>query len=284
MAPEDDSARTPALYDHESDGPFARGRRSAADWGVNEDIFDRMPSRRFARADRRAEHAGEPRPRRFDRRVSGPSDAGRDGTGAGEPEARRQGALQEPPHGGGAARRVELWDADSERAAAWAAAERAPKRKVESWIVDEPASDGERRVESWLEPEQPVSRTIVIETGGGVEEPRDDEWTDADTAGAEAHDGARRAPRTIVLETSETDALALRPEGAGPRAGDDVAPVEGRRTVKISGHPDRLPAPRAARPPRTALDRIGTRPDRIVAYAVALGFLLVLIAVLTTGQ
>jgi hypothetical protein len=49
----------------------------------------------------------------------------------------------------------------------------------------------------------------------------------------------------------------------------------------IAGRPDRVPVPRN-RPPRTALDRIGPRPDRIVAYAVALGFLLILIAILTS--
>jgi hypothetical protein len=52
----------------------------------------------------------------------------------------------------------------------------------------------------------------------------------------------------------------------------------------ITGHPDRLPAARAQRPPRTAVERIGASPDRIVGYAVLLGFVLVLIAVLTTGQ
>jgi hypothetical protein len=31
------------------------------------------------------------------------------------------------------------------------------------------------------------------------------------------------------------------------------------------------------------VDRIGHRPDRIVAYAVALGFLLILIAILTSS-
>jgi len=52
----------------------------------------------------------------------------------------------------------------------------------------------------------------------------------------------------------------------------------------ITGHPDRLPAPRAQRQPRSAVERIGASPDRIVGYAVLLGFVLVLIAVLTTGQ
>src|SRR4051794_15174372 len=54
MAPEHET-RERALYDHESDEPRRR-RRPAADWGVGEDIFDRMPSRRFGRSDRRAEH------------------------------------------------------------------------------------------------------------------------------------------------------------------------------------------------------------------------------------
>ena len=84
--------------------------------------------------------------------------------------------------------------------------------------------------------------------------------------------GEASPARTIVLETGETDALLV----------DEAPPA--RRTVIIKGQPDRLPIPRTQRPPRTAIDRIGTSPDRIVAYAVALGFLLVLIAVLTTGQ
>src|SRR3954452_8059069 len=46
MAP-DPEARARAY--HESD-ERSRRRRPAADWGVGEDIFDRMPSRRFKRA------------------------------------------------------------------------------------------------------------------------------------------------------------------------------------------------------------------------------------------
>jgi hypothetical protein len=52
----------------------------------------------------------------------------------------------------------------------------------------------------------------------------------------------------------------------------------------IAGHPDKLPAPRPRRPPRTAVERLGSSPDRIMAYAVALGLLLILIAVLTTSH
>ena len=53
MAPESD-ARERAIYDHENVEP-RRPRRAAADWGVNEDIFDRMPSR-FGRVERRGQH------------------------------------------------------------------------------------------------------------------------------------------------------------------------------------------------------------------------------------
>jgi hypothetical protein len=162
MAPEHE-ARTRVLYDHESDQPRRR-RHAVADWGVGEDIFDRMPSGRFGRAERRAEHHG--------------------------------------------------------------------------------------RAES---------RTIVIERPVPAEEPHE-----AGEAWGAGEGWPADEPRAAEAPTA------------------DESPA--RRTVVISGHPDRLPAPRPARPPRTAIERVGARPDRIVAYAVALGFLLVLIAVLTTGQ
>lgn len=185
--PAEHEARTRDLYDYESDEP-GRRRRPVADWGVGEDVFDRLPSRRFTRADRRAEHRDRPEGRRSE-----------------HDEHVRE------------------------------------RRPVDTW-ADEPASQrrhddddddaGRRRVESWLEP-----------AGAGES-------------------------RTIVIQTSA-------PVVEEPPA---------RRTIVISGHPDRLPVPRRSRPPRTAIDRIGTSPDRIMAYAVALGFLLILIAVLTTGQ
>jgi hypothetical protein len=153
MPPEHET-RNRVFYDHEDDEPRRR-RRPVADWGVGEDVFDRMPSRRFVRRG-------------------------------------------EDPH-------------------------RAPR-------------------------EEPVSRTIVIER-----EPE-----------------AERGP--------EPEATSHEPREERPPA---QAASDGRRTIVIGGHPDRMPLPRN-RPPRTAVDRIGPRPDRIVAYAVALGFLLILIAILTS--
>ncbi len=133
----------------------------------------------------------------------------------------------------------------------WGDEDRAPRvdvsREVESWHEDDDEPDfGEHRVLA--------------------EKPQVDSWMDdAPLVPGES--------RTIVLGTDESP---------GPMRGQEQ-PKE-RRTVVISGHPDRVPAVRPQRPPRSAVERIGTSPDRIVAYAVALGFLLVLIAVLTTGQ
>jgi hypothetical protein len=146
---------------------------------VGEDIFDRMPSRRFTRADRRAEHRDEGR--RFERQDT----AG-------------------------------------------------------------------------------VSRTIVIER--------------AAPANGAPRERDEAPPRERAQAAGEPPPPAPEPD---PMA---VEPPPGRRTVVISGHPERLPMARPARPPRTAVERVGASPDRIVAYAVALGFVLVLIAVLTTGQ
>ncbi len=220
MAPEQD-APNGAFYDHESSESAPRHRRAAADWGVGEDIFDRMPSRRLTRADRRAEHHEDLETGRFERRVSGPTTP--------------------------APRHDDWADAHERRQVAPLRSDRRPARRpAESWTAGdehiEPV-EGKRQIESWLEPER--GHELTLSPGES---------------------------RTIVLETSTPLEPELAPE---PPA---------RRTVVISGHPDRLPVARTPRPPRTAVERIGARPDRIVGYAVLLGFALVLIAVLTTGQ
>jgi hypothetical protein len=310
MAPEHD-ARTRAFYDHESDEPSPRRRRAAADWGVNEDIFDRMPSRRFARADRRAEHHDDFDGHRFERRVSGPSrpagawsdeaPRGEDTWGS-EPQPlrrddwaddheRRQIAPRrgdwpdrdEAPRRAADARgTTDEWAAparaDTRRDGApgtrdeWAAparaetrrdgargttddfpAQRRTRRPAESWTVTDdhvPVEDGKRSIDSWLAPD--AGQELALAPGES---------------------------RTVVLETTPEAAVVT--ELAEPEFAE-APPV--RRTVTITGHPDRLPAPRAQRPPKTALEHIGASPDRIVGYAVLLGFVLVLIAVLTTGQ
>jgi hypothetical protein len=59
-------------------------------------------------------------------------------------------------------------------------------------------------------------------------------------------------------------------------------PETGRRTVVIRGHgAEGALMPRRHRPPKTVGERLGPRPDRVAAWAVALGLLLILIAILT---
>jgi hypothetical protein len=272
MAPEHD-ARTRAFYDHESDEPSPRRRRAAADWGVNEDIFDRMPSRRFTRSDRRAEHRDDVDGHRFERRVSGPSrptDAwvdeaprGEDTWGDEPHPLRRDDWSDEYERRQIAPRRGDWPDRDeaprrtTDDFAALdhrdGAAPRRARRPAESWTVTDdhvPVEDGKRSIDSWLAPE--AGRELELAPGES---------------------------RTVVLETTPEAAAVTQLEEP---AFEEAPPA--RRTVKITGHPDWMPTPRAQRPPTTALERIGARPDRIVGYAVLLGFVLVLIAVLTTGQ
>jgi hypothetical protein len=247
MAPEHD-ARTRAFYDHEDDQGSPRRRRAAADWGVNEDIFDRMPSRRFKRSDRRAEHREEPEAHRFERRVSGPAEprsAAAVADDADDFTVTRNPAADEYAE---AATRfaAEYDDAAPPRNRTAAEPVRRARRPAESWTDDIPAvkvEEGKRPVDSWLDPTP--GKELALAPGES---------------------------RTIVLDTPGSEEFAAE------------ADVPGRRTVTITGHPDRMPVPRVQRPPRSALERIGASPDRIVGYAVLLGFVLVLIAVLTTGQ
>ena len=153
----------------------------------------------------------------------------------------------------------------------------APRQPVAVWEEDEPTT---RRVDDWTE--EPARRSRTSREDEAPRRPVES-WLDD-----EARPLVRGESRTIVLSRPEPEPQEFQggqPLGPTPSIRPEYEPVaEGRRTIKISGHPDRLPVARAPRPPRTAVERIGTSPDRIAAYAVALGFLLVLIAVLTTGQ
>ena len=90
---------------------------------------------------------------------------------------------------------------------------------------------------------------------------------------AEAFDPEVGAPDGIVGEGRHTA-----PAGV-VRGG-----VEGRRTVKIGGRPAEFHSgPARRRPSRAVHERVGPRPDRIAAWAFALGLLLILIAIATAN-
>jgi hypothetical protein len=199
----DHEARGRAVYDHTTDDPRPAGRRRrpAADWGVGEEIFDRLPSRRFAHS-------------------RGGVDDGRRTIVIGEPD---EAAPED--------------EAEIDEFATREEALRAREEHEALWGGDEAFVGGEQ-----LAGDEAFSLRAGHE-GRALEEP---------LAG-----GARFA------------------HGGQP----------GRRTVKIGGRPGEigssLDRPQRRRPPRTVQERLGPRPDRVAAWAFALGLVLILIAVAT---
>jgi hypothetical protein len=101
---------------------------------------------------------------------------------------------------------------------------------------------------------------------------------------AAAEPAEARRPRTVRRSEERTAAepvSAPRPEIADrPRPEFAEPPPEGRKTVVISGRPGERAY---RRPPRTVEERVAARPDRLAMWAVALGLLLILIAVVTAS-
>lgn len=88
--------------------------------------------------------------------------------------------------------------------------------------------------------------------------------------------GERTQYPTRLRETSEHPVPA-RPE---PRHDHYMEPVPaGRRTVTITGRPESPAVSR--RPGRTIDERIAHRPERIASWTCAMGFLLILLAIVT---
>ena len=199
----DHDARPRAVYDHNEDEPRpARRRRQAADWGVGEELFDHMPSRRFA----------------------------------------RRGEEHQIPRGGAE---------DGRRTIVIERRDAAP-------VVDEPDQPAD---EAFTSREEALRARRAHDALWGGDEPF------ADPA-AEVVEDAPVEDQVPAEEARTADAA---------RGG-----VEGRRTVKIGGRPGEHYRPsQRRRPPRTVHERLGPRPDRIAAWACALGFLLILIAILT---
>ena len=143
--------------------------------------------------------------------------------------------------------------------------------------------DGEHR------PREEDRRLRAVEDAPGAEAPEREE-PQAEVPRGRVEDGRRTIqigkeedmPSEIAAIAADrdinTEELAVPDKGQG---------VPERRTVKIGGRPEgsleasRYQRDRARRPPRTAGERIGHRPDRIAMWAFALGLLLIVIAILT---
>jgi hypothetical protein len=167
----------------------------------------------------------------------------------------RRGAGHEPPRGGslprgGAAdgRRTILITEDDVRFEDEAPAEEFASR--------EDALEARRRHDEFWAGDEPFA-----------EETADDPYASAVEAFAPGGRFAEEAPARTWSE----------PDGIVPGG------VEGRRTVKIGGRPAEFHPSPARRSSRTIHERLGPRPDRIAAWAFALGVLLILIAVATAN-
>ena len=221
----DHEARARAVYNHDENEPRTSGRRrrQVADWGVEEEIFDHMPGRRF------------------ERRPTG------NHPGAGANDGRRTIVIEPaddlPPEAPQVA-------AAGEEFASREDALRAHEQHEELWAGDEP-------------------------------------FTEAEAPSAAGELAARAEAFDQAFGSTEVDAsgAAVAPRDDVPR-GDAVVRggQAGRRTVKIGGRPGELQAsPVRRRPPRTVSERLGPRPDRVAAWAFALGLLLILIALATAN-
>jgi hypothetical protein len=186
------------------------------------------------------------------------------------------------------------------------------RRQVADWGVGEELFDGmpgrrfERRGEEHRIPRggaEDGRRTIVIADTEAPASDRlealDEEFASREEAlrARQEHDSVWAGDEPFADEAREDDEQPLAeerdlaegfvPESA-PRA--DASPytdevvrggVEGRRTVKIGGRPPEFHSAPARR--RAVHERVGPRPDRIAAWAFALGLLLILIAIATAN-
>lgn len=178
------------------------------------------------------------------------------------------------------------------------------RRQVADWGVGEELFDGmpgrrfERRGDDHRIPRGGADdgrRTIVIAEGEvpTAEPPEvlDEEFTSREDAlrAREEHDAVWGGDEPFAEAEAEAPlaevrdlAKAATPEPRGSADGIVRGGVEGRRTVKIGGRPAEFhSAPR--RPSRPVHERVGPRPDRIAAWAFALGLLLILIAIATAN-
>jgi len=189
------------------------------------------------------------------------------------------------------------------------------RRQVADWGVGEELFDGMpgRRFERRADHQIPRGgaddgrRTIVIADGQPAEAPvevgDEEEFASREEAirAREEHDAVWGGdepfaePESRVAEPEPIDEEPVADDIRGPSAAGDwsvadrsAAPegivrggVEGRRTVKIGGRPAEFHSAPVRR--RTVHERVGPRPDRIAAWAFALGLLLILIAIATAS-
>jgi hypothetical protein len=178
------------------------------------------------------------------------------------------------------------------------------RRQIADWGVGEELFDGmpgrrfERRGDDHRIPRGGVDdgrRTIVIadtepSPAEAPLEPADEEFASREDAlrAREEHDAVWAGDEPFAETRHDEPSIAhqvlevAEPPPPVPADGVVRGGVEGRRTVKIGGRPAEFHSP-SRRPSRTVHERVGPRPDRIAAWAFALGLLLILIAIATAN-
>jgi hypothetical protein len=174
---------------------------------------------------------------------------------------------------------------DAGRDAAFYDHENEPRRHVADWGGDELFTRTPRRRTIHSGPPPRFRRPAPIdpihrpgsESTGRFRVDGDDRGHDGSPEGL-GPVGDGRSDGTIERDPQQRTARFARTE-----SGATANTPPGRRTVVIAGRPDGVPRPPRdrRRRPRTVAERVGPRPERIVAWAFALGLLLILIAIAT---
>jgi hypothetical protein len=149
------------------------------------------------------------------------------------------------------------------------------------------ASDGRRTIvitenDVRIEDESPGEEFASREDALEARRRHDDVWAGDEPFAEEPS----RDPYASAVEAFAPGGRFSEEAAAESRSGPDGivrGGVEGRRTVKIGGRPAEFHPSPARRRSRTMHERLGPRPDRIAAWAFALGILLILIAVATAN-
>jgi hypothetical protein len=170
------------------------------------------------------------------------------------------------------------------------------RRPVADWGGDElftrmprrRAGHSGSRTRRFARPEDDVAPAVPLDELA----PAEPEAAEVDPQLADFERQAEHEPPTEEREPRRSVAAERVAERGGdpvPASRASAGGVPGRRTVVIgrTGRPE-SPHPEAPfasvsrrRPPRTVAERIGGQPERIVAWAFALGLILILIAIAT---
>lgn len=107
---------------------------------------------------------------------------------------------------------------------------------------------------------------------------RDEVARAATASGDDAWSAERIAPREIILVADGDTAAQAADAGIDTQVAEPVPATPARRTVQITGNPERR------RPPMTPQERVAHRPDRIAMWAAVFGFVLLLVALASASD